>query len=120
MDSLFSVPNNDDVATLLVCRGDDCLKKRKRPFDSLVQTATDAGLAIEMVRCQGACSGPTAVVLTSDGPRWFEKLKGAEVQLEVCAMALNERTTPSKRLRGRELRGKQRAKAAKRLAKQRG
>ncbi len=113
------MPNTSETPTLLVCKGNDCFKKRKRPFESLVRTATDAGLAIDTVRCQGACSGPTAVVLTSDGPRWFEDLEGTDVQLELCSLALDERTKPSKRLRRKELKGKQRAKAAKRLAKQR-
>ncbi len=112
------MPNSTKSSTLLVCGGKDCVKKSKREASSLVKAAKKAGLTIETVTCLGACSGPTAVVLTSNGPRCFENLKGTGVQHDLCELATNSVSPPSKRLAERELTGKHGDKAAKRLAKQ--
>ncbi len=119
--NVFIVPNTATSPPLLLCKGNDCFKKNRRAFDALKRTADRAGLKVEMVKCQGACSGPTAVVIGGDGPRWFEDLTGTKVQLDVCELAAStaDAPKPSKRLRSRELTGKARSKAAKRLAKQR-
>lgn len=78
-----------------------------------------AGLHCTMVKCQGSCKGPTAVVPTDEGPRWFEALDSAKVRTSLVSFAAGT-APPTKQLAKRELTGKQRQKAAKKLAKQMG
>jgi len=112
------MPNRNESQRLLLCDGKDCFEKANGAFNSLMAIACEAGLSVGTVKCQGACSGPTAVVVGADGPRWFEDLKGAKVQRDVCALADGSRVDPPKRLARKELTGKAREKAAKRFAKQ--
>lgn len=117
------MPNNDrllpkDVGqTLFLCAGKDCFKKQRPAFNDLRSSAIDAGLELCMVKCQGSCKGPTAVVPTADGPRWFEALDSEKLRSDLVTYAINP-TKPSKKLTTRELQGKKRNKAAKKLANQ--
>ena len=116
---MFSVPNIVPAACLLICGGSDCRKKQKKAYNALVRSVSDAGLATEEVKCQGSCVGPTAVIVDKSGPRWFEDLRSVKAQADVVTAAtrvtLGGKTKPTKRLQSRELTGKKRKKAAKRL-----
>lgn len=105
--------------TLFLCAGKDCFRKQRPAFNDLRSSAIDAGLELCMVKCQGSCKGPTAVVPTSDGPRWFEALDTAKVRSDLVSFAAS-RGEPTKKLGKRELQGKRRKKAAKKLASQLG
>ncbi len=103
--------------TLLLCVGKDCKKAHRQAFDRLESRANKAGLSVAFVKCQGSCEGPTAVVQTKDGPRWFEKLQSDKACEQVIEFAASPRRGPAKKLTKLELTGKKRAKAAKKLAK---
>lgn len=112
---LFDVPNTHKSPTVLLCAGKDCFAKRRSDFKSLRRAADDAGLCVDLVRCQGSCAGPTAVLHIDGDPRWFEKLQSAKAQRDVIDLARGEIDEPTKRLRARELTGKRRKKARKKL-----
>jgi len=122
---LFTVPNSEqlvvesDRQTLFLCAGKDCFRKQRLAFNDLRSSAIDAGLDLCMVKCQGSCKGPTAVVQTPGGPRWFEALDSKKVRNDLVSFAV-EPSEPSKKLTKRELQGKKRNKAAKKLAAQLG
>lgn len=116
---MFSMPNTNGSATLLLCNGKDCHKKQRAAYDRLESAAHEAGLDVAGVPCQGSCVGPTAVVETPDGPRWFENLQSANATEAVVAFALCPSKKPKKALQKRELVGKRRAKAERKLAKAR-
>lgn len=127
---LFIVPNSEqllsddqvlsnDAQTLFLCAGKDCFKKQRPAFNDLRSSAIDAGLQLCMVKCQGSCKGPTAVVQTPSGPRWFEALDSKSVRTDLVSFAVNQ-STPSKKLTKREITGKTKKKAAKKLASQLG
>ncbi len=84
-------------------------------FDSLRCRAVEAGLEVGTVRCQGSCAGPTAVVDLGAGPRWFERLQTTKVQIDLVRYAAGTESAPTGRLAKRELTGKRRKKAAKKL-----
>lgn len=119
---MFTMPNNPPAACLLICGGQGCRKKQKKAYKALLRSVSDAGLITEEVKCQGSCVGPTAVIVDRSGPRWFEDLRSTKAQADVVTAAtrvtLGKKTKPSKRLKSRELTGKKRKKAAKRLEKQ--
>ena len=116
------MPNASTTACLLICGGTGCRKKQKKAYKALVQSVSDAGIITEEVKCQGSCVGPTAVIVDERGPRWFEDLRSTKAQADVVTAAtrvtLGGKTKPTKRLRNRELTGKKRKKAAKRLPRQ--
>ncbi len=101
---------------LLLCAGKDCFRNERAAFKKLEAAATNAGLELARVTCQGSCKGPTAVVPTADGPRWFENLGSKKARRDLVAFATGEGTT--KTLRNRELAGKRKKKAATKLADQ--
>ncbi len=107
----------DDVPSLLVCEGKDCAKKQSCAYNKLLKAAKKSEVAVELVGCQGSCTGPTAVVIDADGPRWFEDLKTPKSHDDVIALAEGTLANPTKRLKKRELRGSQRKRAQKKLAK---
>lgn len=126
---LFTVPNSEQLVlknqqTLFLCAGKDCFKKQRPAFNDLRSSATDAGLQLCMVKCQGSCIGPTAVVQTKKGPRWFEALDSPSARTDLVSFAVATANTgeakPPKSLRKRELQGKRKKKAAKKLSKQLG
>lgn len=102
----------------MLCAGKDCAEKHPTAFAALTKRAGDAGCAVEFVKCQGSCEGPTAVVHDGSAVRWFERLAKPKSQRDLVALATGETTEPSTRLTRRELTGKARAKAAKRLRRQ--
>lgn len=102
---------------LLLCAGKDCFRNERAAFKKLEASATNAGLRLTTVACQGSCKGPTAVVPTADGPRWFEDLDSTKAQRDLVAFASGADAT--KILRSRELTGKRKKKAAQKLAGQR-
>ncbi len=123
---LFTVPNSEkllpndrvlpnDAQTLFLCAGKDCRKKQRPAFNDLRSSAIDAGLQLSMVKCQGSCNGPTAIVQTSKGPRWFEALDSKALRSDLVSFAVNP-SEPTKKLTKRELRGKRKKKAAKKLS----
>lgn len=116
---MFGMPNSDPVACLLICGGQDCRKKQKKAYRALVRSVADAGIDATEVPCQGSCVGPTAVIVDSSGPRWFEDLRSPKARADVVVAAtrvsLGGKAKPSKRLQSRELTGKKRKKAARRL-----
>lgn len=116
---VFSMPNSSRSPSLLLCSGKGCLKKTGREHSKLTKAAADLDLRFDPVSCQGACTGPTVVVVTGDHTRWFEGVTGSKTRRDLFAFAAEETTQVSKRLAKRELTGKRRAKAAKRLAKNR-
>jgi len=111
------MPNSIDSPALFLCAGKDCARKQRSAFDHLRSSAKAAGLACSMVRCQGSCKGPTAVVPTDDGLRWFEDLDSPKVRTTLVSFAAGD-AKPTKQLVKRELTGKQKKKAAKKFAKQ--
>jgi len=106
-----------DTPCVLLCAGKDCYGKSSSATKKLEAAAANAGLDVGRVRCQGSCKGPTAVVPTADGPRWFEALASPRARHDLIAFA-SSRDTPTERLGKRELRGKRKKKAAKKLAGQ--
>ncbi len=102
---------------LLLCEGKDCAKKQKCAYRKLAKAAGDAEVTVGLIGCQGSCTGPTAVVVDENGPRWFEDLKKPKSHEDVIALATGRATKPSKRLKKRELKGKQRKRALKRIGK---
>ena len=116
------MPNERTSDCLLVCTGGGCRKKQKKAFKALVSALSEAGVESGEVRCQGSCVGPTVVIVDEAGPRWFEDLRSSRAQADVVEsvtrVQLGGNIKPSKRMKKRELTGKQRKKAAKRLAKQ--
>jgi len=122
---LFTVPNNEQLASkkdrqaLFLCAGKDCFKKQRPAFDDLRSSAIGAGLQLCMVKCQGSCKGPTAVVQTPSGPRWFEALDSKKLRTDLVSFAVDP-SEPSQKLTKRELQGKKKNKAAKKLAAQLG
>ena len=102
---------------LLLCAGKDCFRNERTAFKKLEAAATNAGLDLAKIACQGSCKGPTAVVPTADGPRWFEDLGSTKAQRDLVAFATGNGAT--KTLRKRELTGKRKKKAARKLAAQR-
>lgn len=101
-------------ADLLLCAGKDCFRNEQTAFKKLEASAGNAGLQLQKINCQGSCKGPTAVVQTPCGPRWFESLDSNKVQHDLIAFATGAEP-PSRRLAKRELTGKRKQKAAKKL-----
>lgn len=114
---MFTVLNSESSQTLFLCAGKDCFKKQRPAYDDLRSSAIDAGLDICSVKCQGSCKGPTAVVPTDEGLRWFEALDSGVVRVDLISFAAGGEA-PSKQLAKRELRGKRKKKAAKKFAAQ--
>lgn len=114
---MFSMANTPTTDGLLLCNGKSCSKKQRSAYKRLRSLAKEAGLEVDSVPCQGSCGGPTAVVLCENGPRWFERLEKREVQVELVSFAAGQSKKPPKRVRKRELEGKQKNKAAKKFAK---
>jgi len=118
---MFSMPNIDRPACLLLCDGKGGAKKQKRAYNQLTKRLADEGIAVQDVSCQGSCVGPTAVLIDADGPRWFEDLRTKSSHLAVVEASVRisrgKKAKPTKPLRKRELVGKQRRRAEKRLAK---
>ena len=114
-DPLSAAP--EGFATLLVCEGKDCAKKQSCAYAKLLKAAKTADVGVQLIGCQGSCTGPTAVLIGADGPRWFEDLKKPKAQADVIALAQGAIAKPTKRLKKRELRGTQRKRAKKKLAK---
>ena len=102
---------------LLLCEGKNCAKKQKCAYRKLTKAAASAEVPVGLVGCQGSCTGPTAVLVDEDGPRWFEDLQKSKARADVIRLATGQRTKPTNRLKKRELKGKQRKRARKRLAK---
>ncbi len=119
---MFTMPNTPLAACLLICEGSDCRKKQAKAYAALVRAAEQAGVSALPVKCQGSCVGPTAVVVDDSGPRWFEDLRSEKARrdliLSATRVSLGGKAKPSQRLKDREMTGKKRKKAAKRLAKQ--
>ena len=117
------MPNSEQLAskhdqqTLLLCAGKDCFKKQRPAFEDLRSSAIDAGLSLSLVKCQGSCKGPTAVVQTPEGPRWFEALDTKKLRKDLVSFAVDT-SELSRKLTKRELQGKKKNKAAKKLAAQ--
>ena len=59
-------------------------------------------------------------MIDENGPRWFEDLSKKKARIDVIALASQGKKKPTKRLLKRELTGKQRKRAAKKLVKQLG
>lgn len=95
--------------------------KQKKAYKALVKRFATHGLKATDIACQGSCVGPTVVLVDEKGPRWFEDLRSRGAQDDVVESAVRvtsgRKVKPSKRLRKRELTGKQRQRATKRLAK---
>jgi hypothetical protein len=119
---VFTMPNKEWWASrnmsdlLMLCIGKDCAREHPREFDDLVERARAGGCAVEFVRCQGSCTGPTAVLHDGERMRWFERLDGAKARRDVVALAGGTSVELSKRLAKRELTGTARDKARRRLA----
>ncbi len=109
------MPNESRSPALFLCAGKDCFRDERAAFDALRSRATDAGLEVDTIRCQGSCAGPTAVVDLGQGPRWFERLQTTKVQIDLVQYASGTEAIPTTRLAKRELTGKRRKKAAKKL-----
>ena len=107
-----------DKARLLLCDRKSCAKSEKCAFKDLKKQAKLAEVPVEFVGCQGSCSGPTAVVIDENGPRWFEDLRTRKARADVIALATQGVHKPSKHLLKRELTGKQRKRAFKKLLNQ--
>ena len=118
---MFSMPNIQPVDCLLLCNGKGCKKKQKNAYNALVKRLAEHGLKPTDIACQGSCVGPTVVLVDKNGPRWFEDLHSKSARTDVVESAVRvasgRKAKPSNRLRKRELTGKQRQRAAKRLAK---
>lgn len=108
---------SERAGSLLVCEGKDCAKKQSCAYRKLLKAAKKSEVSVQLVGCQGSCTGPTAVVVGADGLRWFEDLKGPKSQADVIALAEGKLAKPTKRLKKRELRGNHRERARKKLAK---
>lgn len=124
--TMFGVPNKQPPSgrilttqgtDLLLCAGKDCFRKEKKAFKNLEDSAGNAGLQLHKIKCQGTCEGPTAVVPTPCGPRWFEALDCPKLQTDLVSFATGAEA-PSRRLTKRELTGKRKKKAAKKLSSQ--
>jgi len=102
---------------LYLCAGKDCFRKERGAYVQLKGSAQCAGLTVQTVKCQGSCAGPTAVVAVDGGHRWFERLQSKSVQQDLVSFATAPTSSPTSRLKKRELSGKQRQKAKKKLAK---
>ena len=117
---MYGMPNKLSPVCLFLCNGGACQKQRKA-YAGLQREAQSASLTFASISCQGSCSGPTAIVIGPEGPRWFENLRGKVVRRDLIALAdgvtNNPQQTATKRLRKRELTGKRRAKAQRRFAK---
>ncbi len=112
---MFSMPNIKASDTLLLCHGSSCAKKQRSAFNRLSNAATRAGLDPVAIKCQGSCEGPTAVLHIGGTYQWFERLGSKGAQADLLELAVGDRTEASNRLKKRELTGKQRAKAARKL-----
>jgi len=116
------MPNINHPPCLLLCESKDCKKKKASDFKALTRRVKAAGIDSGAVKCQGSCVGPTAVLFEQGEPRWFENLGSTRAQDDLVEAAVRlgkgKSAKPSKRLRKRELTGKQRTRAAKRLQKQ--
>lgn len=117
MPNSLHLVDADEPQTLFLCSGKDCFKKQRPAFDDLRSSAADAGLRLCMVKCQGSCKGPTAVVPTPEGLRWFEALDTKQLRNDLVSFATDP-SEPTKKLSKRELQGKRKRKAAKKLAAQ--
>lgn len=102
-------------SSVMLCGGKDCAKKQRSAFKNLRSTLRSAGATVTPVECQGSCAGPTAVIRIGGDVRWFERLQGASSQHDLAEIAVGERSEVTRRLAKRELTGKKRAKAAKKL-----
>jgi len=115
------MPNTSRPECLLLCNEKGCAKKQKKAYAKLARRLTDAGIETKDVACQGSCIGPTVVLTDADGPRWFEDLRTKSSQEAVVEASLRvargKKAKPAKSLQKRELTGKQRRRAQKRLAK---
>ena len=100
----------------MLCTGKDCARKHPTAFEDLTARAAAAGCAVEFVKCQGSCSGPTAVVHDGERFRWFEDLEKPKARRDLVAFATNVTAELPSRLAQRELTGKDLAKAERKLA----
>jgi hypothetical protein len=126
---VFTMPNTHQLAPfeasgdtsglLMLCTGKDCARKQSRAFQDLVDRAGAGGCTVEFVRCQGSCSGPTAVVHDGHRLRWFEKLDKPGARRDLVSFATGTAVEIPKRLAKRELTGRSRDRAQRRLAAQR-
>lgn len=118
------MPNTHQLAyldipgLLMLCAGKDCARKEARAFEDLVTRAGAGGCTVEFVKCQGSCTGPTAVVHDGVRLRWFERLDKPGARRDLVAFATGTAVEMPKRLAKRELTGKSRDKAHRRLAAQ--
>ncbi|MFN3219683.1 MAG: hypothetical protein ACE367_24625 [Acidimicrobiales bacterium] len=103
---------------LMLCAGKDCARKESGAFEDLVTRAGAGGCTVEYVKCQGSCTGPTAVVHDGARLRWFERLDKPGVRRDLVAFAAGTAVEIPKRLAKRELTGRSRDKAHRRLAAQ--
>lgn len=108
-----------DQPCLLLCAGKDCYRKERSAFKKLEAEAGNAGLVLTKIKCQGSCKGPTAVVPTESGPRWFEAVDSPNRRDDLIRFAVSG-AEPSRRLAKRELTGKRKRKAADKLSSQLG
>lgn len=108
----------DGETRVFVCKAKGCAKKHKCEFNKLIQAVAAADVRVDLVGCQGSCSGPTAVIVDSDGPRWFEDLLSKSGRADLVSLATGEIDKPTKRLKKRELTGKQKKRALRKLVKQ--
>ena len=117
---MYGMPNKPQPVCLFLCNGGAC-QKQSKAYAGLQREAQSASLTFASISCHGSCSGPTAVVIGPDGPRWFENLRGKAVRRDLIALVDGATSSPhaaaTERLRKRELTGKRRTKAQRRFAK---
>ncbi len=106
------------TSALMLCVGKDCAKKHPTAFDDLARRARAGGCDVDFVKCQGSCTGPTAVMHDGDRYRWFEDLAKTKARKDLVALATGASTEVSDRLATRELTGRARAKAERKLSAQ--
>jgi hypothetical protein len=118
MPNMNQLASFDTPGLLMLCAGKDCSRKRSRAFDDLVTRAGAGGCTVEFVKCQGSCSGPTAIVHDGERLRWFERLDKPGARRDLITFATGTAVEISNRLAKRELTGRSRDKAHRRLTAQ--
>ena len=92
---MYGMPNKPSPVCLFLCNGGACEKQRKA-YAGLQREAQSASLTFASISCQGSCSGPTAVVVGPEGPRWFENLRGKVVRRDLIALADGATNNPNR------------------------